>query len=77
MRDDSERNPRVEAARNLLGMDFTAEDHAHVEYLSAKARDGSLTPAERAELDKYLKMGHLLALLQSKARMFLNPREND
>jgi hypothetical protein len=31
MRDDSERNPRVEAARNVLGMDFTAVDLAHVE----------------------------------------------
>jgi hypothetical protein len=36
--------------------------------LSAKARAGTLTDDENEELDNYLRVGDLLAILQSKAR---------
>ncbi|MBV8076429.1 MAG: hypothetical protein JO284_08530 [Planctomycetaceae bacterium] len=38
---------------------------------SAKAQEGTLTKAERAELEEYLRVSDLLALLQSKARLSL------
>jgi hypothetical protein len=39
--------------------------------LSAKARDGTLTPAERDEVNNYERVGHLVNILQSKARRSL------
>jgi len=39
--------------------------------LSAKASAGTLTAAEGAELDEYLRVADLLALMQSKARRSL------
>jgi hypothetical protein len=40
--------------------------------LAEKAQAGSLTGAERAELDSYERIGCLLGMLQSKARISLN-----
>ena len=39
--------------------------------LSALAQDGALTPEEEAELDSYIHVGNLLAVIQSKARRVL------
>jgi hypothetical protein len=40
-------------ARFLPKLDFDAEDHHRVEWLSDRAKDGSLTPEQRAELDEW------------------------
>jgi hypothetical protein len=60
-----------QAARSLLRLDFPDEDQARVAELSAKAQAGALTPDEREELDEYLRVADLLAVLQSKARRSL------
>jgi hypothetical protein len=60
-----------ELARAILKLDFDAEDHKQVKTLSAKAREGSLTPQERAELVEYIRVNSELMILQSKARMSL------
>lgn len=60
-----------EAARSLLSLDFPPQDHKRVRLLSAKAQAGTLSRAERKELEDYLQIGDLLALLQSKARLSL------
>jgi hypothetical protein len=39
--------------------------------LSEKARQGELTADEQREIDNYERVGHYLAILQSKARMAL------
>jgi hypothetical protein len=39
--------------------------------LAERARKGSLTAEEVAELDSYLHVGSLLSILQSKARRLL------
>jgi hypothetical protein len=39
--------------------------------LAERAREGTLTPEESAELDSYLHVGSLVSLLQSKARRLL------
>jgi hypothetical protein len=60
-----------ELARAILKPDFDPEDHQLVEFLSAKARKGSLTPQERAELEEYIRVNNELMVLQSKARLSL------
>ncbi len=39
--------------------------------LAEKARQGTLTPEEQQEVDNYERVGHYLAILQSKARIAL------
>jgi hypothetical protein len=58
-------------ARYVRALDFRAEDHARYEELSAKARDGSLTPQEGDELDGYLHVDSLLGILHLKAERSL------
>ena len=67
--EDAELNP--EAARYLLSIKLPACDEDRVNELSAKARAGTLTESERLELDSYLHIGSLLAVMQSKARRLL------
>ena len=60
-----------EAARAFLGLDFQPEDQERMRLLAAKAADGKLTPDEEVEIESYNRVGHILALLQSKARLSL------
>lgn len=60
-----------EAARAILELAFDAEDHRRMDELSARARKGTLTPQEGAELDEYIRVGLELAALQSKSRLLL------
>jgi len=55
-------------ARYLLAMQLPRSDAERVNELSAKARAGSLTAAEEQELDSYLHISRLLAVLQSRSR---------
>ncbi len=60
-----------DAARYLLSIKLPSSDEDRVDELSAKARTGSLTEAEGQELDGYLHIGSLVAVLQSTARRLL------
>ena len=62
----------TEAARYLLRLNFRADDLKRMDELAAKSRDGALKFEERAEVENYEHVGHLLALMQSKARRSLN-----
>jgi len=64
--DEEELTP--DAARYLLSMRLPSADEDRVNELSAKARAGSLTDVESQELDSYLHIGSLLAVMQSQAR---------
>ncbi len=66
-----EREITPDVARYLLSMRLPGEDEERVNELSSKARAGSLTVGEEQELDSYLHIGTQLAILQSKARQFL------
>jgi hypothetical protein len=66
-----ERELTPDAARYLLSIKLPSNDENRVDELSAKARAGSLTEAETQELDSYLHIGSLLAVIQSKARRLL------
>jgi hypothetical protein len=66
----------ADAARSLLALDFTEADKTRMRELSAKARAGTLTKAEKVEISNYERVGHLLGIMQSKARRSLKGRRN-
>lgn len=67
----AEGNLPVEAARSLLSFRLSSADWERVNDLAEKARSGTLTTEERAELDEYERITCLLELMQSKARLSL------
>lgn len=71
-----EREVTPEIAQYLLSMKLPSGDEERVNELSAKARTGSLTKAEERELDGYLHIGSLLAVMQSKARGHLTDADS-
>jgi hypothetical protein len=62
------------AARALLKVRFSRQDLEQMNTLAAKARAGTLTPEEQIDLDTYERLGSLLDILHSKARMALKAR---
>lgn len=60
-----------ETSKMILAFDFTQQDRERMNQLADKARRGTLTVEEQAEIDCYERVGHFLSLLQSKARMSL------
>lgn len=58
-------------ARHILKLKFSPADQARMHELAVKNQESKLTSAERAELEVYVRVGDLLALLQSKARQRL------
>jgi hypothetical protein len=61
-----------EAARSILKLTFESRDQARVDFLSSKAQEGKLTSKEREELEEFIRVADLLAILHSKARLSLN-----
>lgn len=59
------------AAEYLLSFRFGEHDVARMNELSELARQGKLTPQEQAELDSYIHVSNLLAVMQSKGRRAL------
>lgn len=66
-----ERDLSRSAAEYLLSIRFGEHDVARMNELSDAARQGKLTSDEQAELDSYLHVSNLLAILQSKGRRAL------
>ncbi len=66
-------NPTLtpEAARALLHFGYSDSDHARMAELARKSNDGTLTPEEHRELESYVFVGDVLAMLKSKARISL------
>ena len=58
-------------ARFVIDLDFHGADHARYQELSSKAQEGSLTRPEMDELDGYLQVDSLLAILRLKAERSL------
>jgi len=59
------------AAEALLSITFKPADVQRMNELAALARDGRLTPEQKAEAEGYNRIGHFLALVHSKARLAL------
>lgn len=60
-----------ELARYILTLGFDEPDQARMRELAERNQEGALAPKEREELRSYVKAGHWLALLHSKARRSL------
>ncbi len=60
-----------ELARHVLKLQFLDEDKARMHELAVKNQEGKLSPQEQEELDNFVKVGDLVAILQSKARKVL------
>ena len=60
----------------ILGFNFPKEDMDRMDKLGAKAREGTLSDEEEAEINAYERVGHFLSLLQSKARISLNREQS-
>jgi len=62
-------------ARYILTLGFDDEDQKKMTDLAERNQDGSLSGEEKAELDHFVKAGHLLALEHSKAKIVLNVKK--
>ena len=62
------------AAEYLLSIRFGDNDVVRMNELSELAHLGALSPPQEAELDSYLHVSNLLAIMQSRARRFLRSR---
>jgi len=60
-----------EAAQSILAIQFSPEDRQRMQLLADKAKLGTLAPDEEQEVANYERVGHYLAILQSKARVAL------
>jgi hypothetical protein len=58
-----------DVAEEILQWDFPAEDKVRMAELSAKARAGELSVEEETEIDSYVRVGHIVNLMQAKARL--------
>src|SRR5271156_436526 len=66
-----QRNLSRVLARYLLTLGFDQEDQDRMSDLAERNQEGALEPDELEELQNYVKAGHMLALLHSKARTSL------
>jgi len=64
----------VSMARHLLRLRFSKEDMERMNDLAQRKQEGQLSPSEREELGSYVKVGHVLAILQSEARRALREK---
>lgn len=60
-----------ESARAILDLHFDQAALQRMEVLAEKNNQGTITAAEREEMEKYLRVGNFLDLMQSKARLSL------
>jgi hypothetical protein len=61
----------LSTARFILDLEFPEDDKTRLRQLAAKARQGSLTPEEEAAVETYSRVGSILGILKSKARLSL------
>jgi len=62
------------AAEGILTLGFSATDKERMHTLTVKARAGTLTSDEQAEVEAYSRVSSLLGILKSKARRALQHR---
>lgn len=63
-----------ELARHILTLEFNDDDKARMHELAVKNQEGRISPEELGDLDSYIKVADLVAILQSKARKFLRTK---
>lgn len=71
--DKGDLSPKL--ARYVLTLGFEEKDQARMRELAERNQAASLSPVEQEELQNYVRAGHLLALLHSKARKCLQRKK--
>jgi hypothetical protein len=66
-----------DAARTILGLHFREDAIERMNTLAERNRRGQITEVERSELEKYLRVGTFLNLIQAKARLSLEQAPAD
>ena len=61
-----------DVAAKLITLRANAETQARVDELAEKTNEGTLSPEERAEYDRYRDAFHFVTILQAKARKLLS-----
>jgi hypothetical protein len=72
-----ERALSAATAKGILTLGFSPADKDRMHTLAAKARQGTLTSDEQAEVEAYSRIGSLLGVLKSKARRALKRRASN
>ncbi len=67
--DEGDLTPSV--ARAVMKWKFSARTSRRITKLSQKNQQGSITARDRETLERYLRVGSLINLLQAKARLSL------
>jgi hypothetical protein len=65
------------AAKGILQLRFSPTDKEQMHALAGKARAGTLTSEEQAEVEAYGRISSLLGILKSKARRVLKHRSSN
>jgi hypothetical protein len=71
---DARQSLTPELARHILALEFSDEDKTRMHDLAAKNREGVISAEELRDLDSYIKVADLVAILQSRARKFLRTK---
>jgi hypothetical protein len=66
------RSLNADAARKLIRLKADAKTQARVDELAQKCNEEELTPDERAEYERLVMVGNIIAILQAKARLILS-----
>lgn len=61
-----------DVAAKLVALRADAQTQVRVDELAEKANEGTLSPEERAEYDRYRDAFHFVTILQAKARRLLS-----
>src|SRR2546422_7293599 len=72
--DPVSRSLNIEAARKLVRIKADAKTQARVDELARKCNEDELTLRERAEYERYVTAGNLVAIFQAKARLLLGKK---
>jgi hypothetical protein len=65
----------LDAAKSILSLNFSRSATSRIRSLLRANNRGALSAIERVELEKYLRVGQLIDLLQAKARLTLESRK--
>lgn len=60
-----------EGARALLALQFTPTATSRINELAEKNQCDALSPAEREEMEKFMRVGNFLSIIKAKARLSL------
>jgi hypothetical protein len=71
---DGRRSLTPELARHILTLEFSDDDKTRMHELAVKNQEGRISSEELQDLDSYIKVADLVAILQSKARKFLRTK---